>query len=120
MTIGGQDLLSILVVCLISFFAGTVKTVLLYTRGGSPRKIDYTVNIILSFFVGVLSSFVSKYFGLPDELLYVAVALSALSAERLLSAIPTIFTKKLEDAFGVHPTQDEYKNDPINNKPEQK
>lgn len=115
MTIGGQDLLTILVASLISFLAACVKTVLSYTRDGIfPKKLDFVVNIILSFFIGVLTSFACAHFKVDEDLTYIIVALSALSAERLLSAIPTIFVKKLENTFGVKPTREEYKEDPIN------
>ena len=51
MMIGGQDLITILVASLISFLAGGVKTVLAYTRDGIfPKKLDFVVNLILSFF----------------------------------------------------------------------
>ena len=117
MTIGGQDLLTILVVSLISFLSGAVKTILAYTKNGVfPKKLDFVVNLILSFFIGILASFICAHFGVEDDIMYVIVALSALSAERLLSAIPTIFVKKIEDAVGVKPTQEEYESDPINKK----
>lgn len=117
MTIGGQDLLTILVASLISFFAGTVKTILRYTRDGIfPKKLDFVVNVILSFFIGILASFACAHFGVAEDLTYIIVALSALSAERLLSAIPTIFVKKIENTIGVEPTQEEYEADPINKK----
>ena len=117
MTIGGQDLLTILVASLISFLAGSVKTILRYTRDGIfPKKLDFAVNIILSFFVGVLASFACAHFNVDEDLTYIIVALSALSAERLLSAIPTIFVKKIENSFGVKPTQEDYAADPVNKK----
>jgi len=117
MTIGGQDVLTILVVSLISFLAGAVKTILSYTRDGAfPKKLDFIVNLLLSFFIGVLASFACAHFQVSDDLMYIIVALSALSAERLLSAIPTIFVKKVEDTLGVKPTEEEYSRDPINNK----
>ena len=117
MTIGGQDLLTILVASLISFLAGSVKTILRYTRDGIfPKKLDFVVNIILSFFVGVLASFACAHFNVEEDMTYIIVALSALSAERLLSAIPTIFVKKIENSLGVKPTQEEYEADPVNKK----
>lgn len=119
MLIAGQDPLTIVVVSLISFMAGAVKTILSYTRDGIfPKKLDFMVNIILSFFIGVLSSFACAHFGITDGLLYIIVAFSALSAERLLSTIPTIFVKKCEDLVGVKPSQEEYERDPINKKKE--
>ena len=48
--------------------------------------------------------------------MYIVVALAALSAERLLSSIPTIFVKKVEQVVGVKPTKEEYEQDPINKK----
>lgn len=115
MTIAGQDPLTILVVSLISFLAGNVKTILAYTRNGIfPKKLDFTVNILLSFFIGILASFACSHFKMDEDLMYIIVALSALSAERLLSAIPTIFVKKVEDTFGVKPTKEEYERDQIN------
>ena len=115
MTIGGQDLLTILVASLISFLAGSVKTILRYSKDGIfPKKLDFVVNIILSFFVGVLASFACAHFKVAEDMTYIIVALSALSAERLLSAIPTIFVKKIESSIGVAPTQEEYEADPIN------
>lgn len=117
MTIAGQDPLTILVVSLISFLSGTVKTILAYTRDGIfPKKLDFVVNIILSFFIGVLASFACAHFDVEEDIMYIVVALSALSAERLLSAIPTIFVKKVEDTLGVKPTQEDYESDPINKK----
>ena len=117
MTIGGQDLLTILVVSLISFVSGAVKTILAYTRNGIfPKKLDFLVNLILSFFIGILASFICAHFSVSDDIMYVVVALSALSAERLLSAIPTIFVKKLEDTVGVKPTKEDYERDPVNKK----
>lgn len=117
MTIGGQDLLTILVASLISFLSGAVKTILAYTRNGIfPKKLDFVVNLILSFFIGILASFVCAHFKVDEDLTYIIVALSALSAERLLSAIPTIFVKKIENSIGVEPTQEEYETDPINKK----
>lgn len=117
MTIAGQDPLTILVVSLISFLSGTVKTILAYTRDGVfPKKLDFVVNIILSFFIGVLASFACAHFDVDEDIMYIVVALSALSAERLLSAIPTIFVKKVEDTLGVKPTQEDYESDPINKK----
>ena len=117
MTIAGQDPLTILVVSLISFLSGTVKTILAYTRDGVfPKKLDFVVNIILSFFIGVLASFACAHFNVDEDIMYIVVALSALSAERLLSAIPTKFVKKVEDTLGVKPTQEDYENDPINKK----
>lgn len=117
MTIAGQDPLTILVVSLISFLSGTVKTILAYTRDGIfPKKLDFVVNIILSFFIGVLASFACAHFDVDEDIMYIVVALSALSAERLLSAIPTIFVKKVEDTLGVKPTQEDYESDPINKK----
>lgn len=117
MTIAGQDPLTILVVSLISFLSGTVKTILAYTRDGVfPKKLDFVVNIILSFFIGVLASFACAHFDVEEDIMYIVVALSALSAERLLSAIPTIFVKKVEDTLGVKPTQEDYESDPINKK----
>lgn len=117
MTIAGQDPLTILVVSLISFLSGAVKTILLYTRDGVfPKKLDFVVNILLSFFIGVLASFVCAHFNVDEDIMYVIVALSALSAERLLSAIPTIFVKKVEDTLGVKPTEEEYNRDPVNKK----
>lgn len=117
MTIAGQDPLTILVVSLISFLSGTVKTILAYTRDGVfPKKLDFVVNIILSFFIGVLASFACAHFDVDEDIMYIIVALSALSAERLLSAIPTIFVKKVEDTLGVKPTKEDYENDPINKK----
>ena len=50
------------------------------------------------------------------SMMMIIVALSALSAERLLSAIPTIFVKKVEDTFGVKPTAEDYDRDPVNKK----
>lgn len=115
MTIAGQDFLTLTVVSLISFLAGAVKTILAYTRDGIfPKKLDFIVNIILSFFIGLLAGFTCSYFGIDDSLLYIIVALASLSAERLLSAIPTIFVRKIEDTVGVKPTQEEYRADPIN------
>ena len=115
MTIAGQDPLTILVVSLISFLSGAVKTILLYTRDGVfPKKLDFAVNILLSFFIGVLTSFACAHFNVEEDMMYIIVALSALSAERLLSAIPTIFVKKVEDTFGVKPTDEDYKRDPVN------
>lgn len=115
MTIGGQDLLTILVVSLISFLSGAVKTILAYSRNGIfPKKLDFIVNLILSFFIGVLASFLCAHFNVDEDITYIIVALSALSAERLLSAIPTIFLKKVENALGVEPTSEEYEADPIN------
>lgn len=115
MTIGGQDLITILVASLISFLSGAVKTILAYTKQGIfPKKLDFIVNLVLSFFVGVLASFACAYFHVDEDLMYIIVALSALSAERLLSAIPTIFVKKIENSLGVKPTQEEYEADPIN------
>lgn len=115
MTIGGQDLLTILVVSLISFLSGAVKTILAYTRNGVfPKKLDFVVNLLLSFFIGVLASFACAHFHVDDDVMYIIVALSALSAERLLSAIPTIFVKKLEDTVGVKPTKEDYEEDPLN------
>lgn len=112
---GDLDLLSLIVISLVSFLSGTVKTLMAYTRDKVfPKKLDFVVNIILSFFVGILAGFVCSYFDVPDELLFVIVSLSALSAERLLSAIPTIFVKKVEDYVGVHPTQEDYAADPSN------
>ena len=112
---GDLDLLSLLVIALVSFLSGTVKTLMAYTRNKVfPKKLDFVVNIILAFFVGTLAGFVCSYFKVPSELLYVVVSLSALSAERLLSAIPTIFVKKVEDYVGVHPTQEDYAADPYN------
>ncbi len=106
MIIGGQDLLTILVVSLISFLAGGVKTIMAYCQKGIfPKKLDFVVNLILSFFIGVLTSFLCAHFKVDEDLTYIIVALSALSAERLLSAIPTIFVKKLEDAVGVKSTK---------------
>ncbi len=117
MTIAGQDPLTILVVSLISFLSGAVKTILLYTRDGIfPKKLDFVVNILLSFFIGVLTSFACAHFEVAEDIMYIIVALSALSAERLLSAIPTIFVKKVEDAFGVKPTHEDYDRDPTNRK----
>lgn len=117
MTIGGQDLLTILVVSLISFLSGAVKTILKYTKNGIfPKKLDFVVNLVLSFFIGILASFICAHFNVDNDLTYVIVALSALSAERLLSAIPTIFVKKVEDAVGVKPTKEDYESDPINKK----
>lgn len=117
MTIGGQDLITILVVSLISFLSGAVKTILAYTRNGIfPKKLDFLVNLILSFFIGILASFICAHFSVDDDIMYVVVALSALSAERLLSAIPTIFVKKLEDTVGVKPTKEDYETDSINKK----
>lgn len=117
MMIGGQDLITILVASLISFLAGGVKTVLAYTIDGIfPKKLDFVVNLILSFFIGILSSFICAHFNVEDDLTYVIVALSALSAERLLSTIPTIVVKKIEDTVGVRPTQEEYDADLINKK----
>lgn len=117
MTIAGQDPLTIIVVSIISFMAGAVKTILAYTRDGIfPKKLDFIVNIILSFFIGVLSSFACTYFKITDGLLYIIVALAALSAERLLSVIPTIFVGKMEDMVGVKPTKEQYEQDPINKK----
>lgn len=117
MTIAGQDPLTILVVSLISFLSGTVKTILAYTRDGVfPKKLDFVVNIVLSFFIGVLASFACAHFDVDEDIMYIVVALSALSAERLLSAIPTIFVKKVEDTLGVKPTQEDYESDPINKK----
>lgn len=117
MTIGGQDLLTILVVSLISFLSGAVKTILAYTKNGVfPKKLDFVVNLVLSFFIGILASFICAHFSVKDDMLYVIVALSALSAERLLSAIPTIFVKKIEDTVGVKPTQEEYESDLMNKK----
>lgn len=114
-TIAGQDFLTLLVVSTISFMAGTVKTILLYTRDGKfPKKLDFLVNIILSFFIGILAGFACTYFGLTDGLMYIIVALASLSAERLLSSIPTIFVKKVEDMVGVKPTSDDYAKDPVN------
>lgn len=115
MLIAGQDPLTIVVVSLISFMAGAVKTILSYTRDGIfPKKLDFIVNIILSFFIGVLASFACAHFGINDGLLYIIVALAALSAERLLSAVPTIFVKKCEDLVGIKPTKEDYETDPIN------
>ena len=115
MTIGGQDLLTILVASLISFLSGAVKTILAYTKHGVfPKKLDFVVNLILSFFIGILASFVCAHFKVDEDLTYIIVALSALSAERLLSAIPTIFVKKIENSVGVKPTQEDYEADPIN------
>lgn len=117
MTIGGQDLLTILVVSIISFLSGAVKTILAYTRNGIfPKKLDFAVNLILSFFIGVLASFACAHFHVEDDIMYIVVALSALSAERLLSAIPTIFVKKIEDTIGVKPSKEDYEDDPINKK----
>ena len=117
MTIAGQDILTLIVVALISFLAGAVKTILAYTRDKVfPKKLDFLVNIILSFFVGILAGFVCTYFNITDGMLYIIVAFAALSAERLLSAIPTIFVKKVEDVVGVKPTQEEYEQDPVNKK----
>jgi hypothetical protein len=115
MTIAGQDILTLIVVALISFLAGAVKTIMAYTRNRIlPKKLDFIVNIILSFFIGILSGWICTYFQLPDNILYVVVALSALSAERLLSAIPTIFVKRVEVFAGVSPTREDYESDPIN------
>lgn len=115
MTVAGQDFLTLTVVSLISFLAGAVKTILAYTRDGIfPKKLDFVVNIILSFFIGLLAGFACTYFGLDDSLLYIIVALASLSAERLLSSIPTIFVKKLEDTVGVRPTKEDYQSDPVN------
>ena len=117
MTIAGQEPLTILVVSLISFLSGTVKTILAYTRDGIfPKKLDFVVNILLSFFIGVLTSFACAHFEVAEDIMYIIVALSALSAERLLSAIPTIFVKKVEDTCGVKPTEEEYNRDPVNKK----
>lgn len=117
MMIGGQDLLTILVASLISFLSGAVKTIMAYTKKGVfPKKLDFVVNLILSFFVGVLASFACAHFHVAEDLMYIIVALAALSAERLLSAIPTIFVKKIENSLGVAPTQEEYEADPINKK----
>lgn len=117
MTIAGQDFLTLLVVSIISFLSGTVKTIMAYTRDKVfPKKLDFIVNIILSFFVGILAGFICTYFKIVDGMLYIIVALAALSAERLLSAIPTMFVKKVEDVVGVKPTQDEYNADPTNKK----
>lgn len=116
MIIAGQDVLTLIIVSLISFLSGAVKTILAYTRSKVfPNKLDFVVNIVLSFFIGILSGFVCTYFEVPDNLMYVIVALSALSAERLLSAIPTIFVKKIEDYVGVTPSREDYDSDPINN-----
>lgn len=115
MTIAGQDLLTLIVVALISFLSGAVKTILAYTRNKIfPKKLDFVVNIILSFFVGLLAGFACTYFQIIDGPMYIIVALAALSAERILSTLPTIFVKKIEDAVGVQPTQEEYNRDPIN------
>jgi len=115
MMIGGQDLITILVASLISFLSGAVKTILLYVHDGIfPKKLDFIVNLILSFFIGILASFACAHFGVAEDLTYIIVALSALSAERLLSAIPTIFVKKIEDTVGVKPTQEDYEADPVN------
>lgn len=115
MTIAGQDPLTILVVSLISFLSGTVKTILAYTRDGIfPKKLDFVVNIILSFFIGVLASFACAHFKVAEDITYIVVALSALSAERLLSAIPTIFVRKVEDTLGISVSNDDYNQDPIN------
>lgn len=115
MIIAGQDVLTLIIVSLISFLSGAVKTILAYTRSRVfPNKLDFVVNIVLSFFIGILSGFVCTYFEVPDNLMYVIVALSALSAERLLSAIPTIFVKKIEDYVGVSPSREDYESDPVN------
>ena len=115
MTIAGQDFLTLTVISLISFLAGAVKTILAYTRDGIfPKKVDFVVNIVLSFFIGLLAGFGCMYFGITDGLLYIIVALASLSAERILSAIPTIFVKKIEDTVGVRPTKEEYQADPLN------
>lgn len=115
MTIAGQDFLTLTVISLISFLAGAVKTILAYTRDGIfPKKLDFVVNIVLSFFIGLLAGFACMYFGITDGLLYIIVALASLSAERILSAIPTIFVKKIEDTVGVKPTKEEYQADPLN------
>lgn len=117
MTIAGQDILTLICVAMISFLAGAVKTILAYTREKIfPKKLDFMVNIILSFFVGILTGFICTYFNITDGMLYVIVALAALSAERLLSAIPTIFVKKVEDVVGVKPQKEDYEQDPINRK----
>lgn len=116
-TVAGQDFITLMVVSLISFLAGTVKTILLYTRDGVfPKKLDFVVNIILSFFIGILAGFACTYFGINDGMLYIIVALASLSAERLLSSIPTIFVKKIEDTVGVNPSQEDYARDPVNKK----
>ena len=109
--------MTLIVVALISFLAGAVKTILAYTREKIfPKKLDFVVNIVLSFFVGILAGFACTYFNITDGLLYIIVAFAALSAERLLSAIPTIFVKKVEDVVGVKPTKEDYESDPINKK----
>lgn len=115
MTIGGQDLLTILVASLISFLAGSVKTIMRYSKDGIfPKKLDFVVNIILSFFVGVLTSFACAHFKVAEDMTYIIVAISALSAERLLSAMPTLFVKKIENSIGVSATQDEYEMNAMN------
>ena len=117
MTIAGQDILTLIVVALISFMAGAVKTILAYTRDKIfPKKLDFIVNIILSFFVGILAGFACTYFNIVDGPLYIIVAVASLSAERILSTLPTIFVKKIEDAVGVKPSQEEYERDPVNKK----
>lgn len=114
-TVGGQDILTLIVISIISFFAGAVKTILMYTRERIlPNRLDFIVNIILSFFIGVLAGFICAYLKLQDTITFVIVALAALSAERLLSAIPTIFVKKVEDIAGVKPTKEDYEMDPSN------
>lgn len=115
MTIAGQDILTLIVVALISFMAGAVKTILAYTRDKVfPKKLDFIVNIILSFFVGILAGFACTYFNIVDGPLYIIVAIASLSAERILSTLPTIFVKKIEDAVGVKPSHEDYDRDPIN------
>lgn len=117
LTVAGLDFLTLMVVSIISFMAGAVKTILLYTRDGVfPKKLDFVVNIILSFFIGVLAGFACSYFNLTDSFMYIIVALASLSAERLLSSIPTIFVKKVEQVVGVKPTKEEYDSDPVNKK----
>lgn len=115
MTIGGQDILTLLVVSSIAFLGGTVKVLLAYIHDNVfPKKLDFIVNLILSFFTGILTSFLCNHFKVSEDLMYIIVALSALSAERLLSSIPTIFVKKIENTLNVKPTKEDYEQDPIN------